>query len=231
MSFYSNKPLGGFMTKKFFSIFVVIFACQGLSSEQMPYCKETSAEIPIDQPSDLRFSGADLLLLAQGQHNSDFKWNYKDQITQLTMRVDTAAMTATYIESEAVYPDGGMGIGIICPNRLEVPVWLTFVSQDGAFNERRFTKLVETDGTECIGDLDGSCHEPGSQAHIKLGFTLDQLIGNFFRDVRVPTDVSLNFNLYANFSTDIITTEVSGYAIQCNNDVCSSTYIDAGESL
>lgn len=102
-----------------------------------PSCDEQPTELTRNEISDLGFSADDVLALAEGTHDTSLLWDRDGSTTPLALSV-TDALGYRFITSEAVYPDGGgeqPAIGIVCEDRLEIDVEITFTTGDGAFDE------------------------------------------------------------------------------------------------
>lgn len=195
-----------------------------------PYCAETVIEVDIDHITELGFSGGDLLNLANVERSLDWSWEYKEGTTTLTLFAQSAAQTARFIDSVAVYPDGAIEIGIICPDRVEVDAWVTFVTEDGAFDERFYVQLYDTDGTDCRTETGDLCLTPGHEAKFATTFGHQTLNGNFYHEVLVPEDWTIDFYVEGKFKADGAQSNVYGQAFTCEDDICNSYYVHGGRT-
>lgn len=196
----------------------------------IPFCAESVIEVDIDQSTDLGFSARDLLNLASGERELAWDWDYKEDATLLEIRSTSIASKARYIDSVAVYPDGAVEIGIICPDRLEVDAWISFATQDGGFSERWYTKIYDTDGTDCMPETGDPCLAPGTEAKFNYEFNRESLNGTFYSDVAVPEELTVDFSAEGRFTKDSAFAIVHGRAYSCSDDACYAYYIHGGHT-
>lgn len=200
----------------------------GFADANMPYCAESVVTVLLDEITELGFSARDLLDLTSRPRHALWSWDYKEDVTELSLRVASVARTARYIDSVAVYPEGAPDIAVICPDRVEVDAWVHFSTSDGAFAERWNTTIFATDGTDCH---DAKCKAPGTLARFSHQFSRDHLNGNFYGDVPVLENQTFRFFAEGSFSNDAFEANVFGQAYGCDNDVCYSDYLRGGHSL
>ena len=131
----------------------------GKDLETGPYCEDTPTVVALDEVTDLGFAAQALVDLAQGDHTETFTWARDDSTTPLSLTVTHGGGEARFVDSTAVYPDGGgesPAIGVICEDRVEVDVDLQFATDDGAFDEAWALAIwgVESDTATFRQDLD-----------------------------------------------------------------------------
>ena len=134
--------------------------------EDGPYCEDSPTVITLEEATALGFSGADLLLLAEGEHTETLVWAETEATTPLAVGVSYDAGEVRYIDSVAVYPEGDgdtPAIGVECFARVEVDVTISLATEDGAFDESFDLALSSEDGVHASaglsfdhGDLAGS---------------------------------------------------------------------------
>lgn len=197
-----------------------------------PYCAETIIDVGVDEITPLGFSARDLIRHASGRHNLDWTWEYKPntETNQLNLTVASAARTARFIDSVAVYPNGAAEVYIICADRVEVDAWVSFNTIGGEFDEHWFTTLFDTDGTDCMPEIGDLCLVPGSEAQFIHRFDHNTMRGTFYDDVVIPDDVTVDFYARGNFSNDAISVSVDGKAYSCSNDACYAYFIHGGRT-
>jgi len=198
----------------------------------MPYCHETVHEIDLDQTTAIGFSARDLINLSKSKATADWSWDYRPGFTSLTLWARSVAKKARYIDSVAVYPDGAPDVSIICANRVEVDAWVTFATEDGALNERWYTTLYDTDGSDCLPETGDPCLPPGSEANFLHGFHLDHLHGNFYHEMAIPKDVTIDFYARGRLAQGLTMADVFGHAYACSdsNGICHSYYVHGGST-
>lgn len=218
------------MKKTCLAILLLILSASSVSSVDMPYCADTVYEIDLDQTTSLGFSPRDLLNLAGGTKYIDWTWDYREGSTKLVIRTANTTQTARYIDSVAVYPNGAPEVHIICPDRVEVDAWVTFATDDGAFNERWYSTIYDTDGTDCMNETGDPCYEPGTEAVFNHQFARQNLTGEFYKEVAVPEEVTVDFYAEVKFRALTTRANVYGQAHSCNDDVCYADYIHGGHT-
>ncbi len=108
-------------------------------------CVDTTVEVVADQVTDLGFSAEDILGFASGEFQDTFAYT-AGGTTNLTLNVALDGTLVRYVESE---PDlsgeeTGLGMAPVCEDRLEIDVTVTFVTEDGMFNETWDATLIAT---------------------------------------------------------------------------------------
>lgn len=120
----------------------------GLLDSSGPSCEDTPTAIDLDEATALGVSGQDLLDLAGAVPETELYWVDGGAVTGLSIGVSYAG-EARWVISEEV-PCTGPGdcpaIAVICDDRLEVDVAVTFATDDGAFDETWAATLSSTDG-------------------------------------------------------------------------------------
>lgn len=115
-------------------------------------CDETATTLSLDEVSALGFSGQTIVDVASGTHAATF--TYVDgSTTGLTLEATTPG-AVRYIEATPPAPDSSAtedlawdtGGGDACPDRVEVDMTLSFVTQDGAFAESWDMTMRSEDG-------------------------------------------------------------------------------------
>lgn len=133
----------------------------GLASA--PTCVDTATVIALEDVTELGFSGADLLVLAEGDFDGQLTW-YGDEhayppeetSTPVSVSVGYAAGEVRFVASELVYPEGDgptMDIGIVCDDRVEVDVSLVIFTEDGGLDEDLSLALRSFDGVHVTAGL------------------------------------------------------------------------------
>ncbi len=187
-------------------------------ASQMPYCQETMHEIDIDQSTDIGFAARDLINLSFNKVHQDWSWDYREGSTFLTFFARSVAKKARYVDSVAVYPDGAPDISIICAKRVEIDAWVNFATEDGAFSERWYTTLYDTDGTDCMPETGDPCLEPGTEANFIKPFHLQDLYGSFYEEIAVPDDITVDFYARGRFAQNLAMADVYGHAYSCSEN-------------
>ncbi len=127
---------------------VLFLACAPNKGDSaMPSCDDVSTAVELDEVTELGFSAQQLVDLAivPSPWYETLNWHHGGY-TSLTLSFE-APTGAAFVESTAVYPEeGGADIGIVCADRVEVSVPLSFETVDGAFDESWDATLSSTDG-------------------------------------------------------------------------------------
>ncbi len=116
-----------------------------------PYCEETATLVSLEELTELGFSGADLLALAEGSFEQTLTWTEDGSSTALTVDVVHADGEVRYVASTAVYPDDGgttIDIGVECEDYVEVDVTIDITTADGELAESLETSIASFYGTE-----------------------------------------------------------------------------------
>lgn len=146
---------------RFFPILplLVLTACpDGGKADEGPHCEDTRTPIAFDEVTSLGFSANDKLAGVPLEEAT--RLLYADGVaTDLTVGF-APAEGAYFVDSEAVYPEGGMttDIGVICEDRIEVEGMLAFATADGAFSESFASTLSASADSVSVHqelDLDG----------------------------------------------------------------------------
>lgn len=139
------------MRKMLWAVVFVVGCSWGKTDEAMgPHCEDTATVITLEESTALGFSGAELLALAEGTHTSTLTWSGDGGSTVLTLTLARPTDgEVRYVDSEAVAGDTGMSpaMAVECPDRLEVDLAFTFVTEDGTFNESWSGALMGTQPT------------------------------------------------------------------------------------
>lgn len=128
-----------------------------------PTCVDTSVAITLEEGTELGFSGADLLVVAEGEFDGLLTW-YGDEYayppeessTPVYLSVGYAAGEVRYVASELVHPEGDgptMDLGIVCDDRVEVDVSLVITTEDGGLDEDLTLALRSSDGVRVRAGL------------------------------------------------------------------------------
>lgn len=146
-------------------------------------CDEDATELGPNEVSPLGFSAADVLVLAEGSREATLTW-IPDEVTSVetTLEPGTTEVTlgveatgaATFVDASppSSGSSGGMlDLGWNCPDRVDVPVTVTLITADGAFDERLPGILSATSA---------------SSATLGVPIDLDQLEGTFSFEVVSP---------------------------------------------
>jgi hypothetical protein len=127
------------------------------SLEDGPYCENTPTVVTLEETTELGFSGADLMALAEGGFDETLTWIEDGSTTPVHVSVGYAEGEVRYVSSEAVYPDSDeptIDIGIECQDYLEVDVSLVITTEDGALDESLELALRSDEGTRVSGSLE-----------------------------------------------------------------------------
>lgn len=119
-------------------VLAVLVGCDGSGKdlENGPHCEDTPTVVALDEVTELGVAAQALVDLAQGTHEETFTWARDDSTTPLALTVTWDGGEARFVDSEPVYPEGeSPAIGIVCDDRVEVDVDVTFATDDGAFDE------------------------------------------------------------------------------------------------
>lgn len=124
--------------------------------DEGPSCEETPSEVALDEVTPLGFAASSVLARLPATETVPLIWATGEQ-TELSLAFRPADV-AQYIDSEAVYPEGGTvpAIGIICDDYVQVAVQFDLATVDGAFDETFDGKLRASseDGGEIRQELD-----------------------------------------------------------------------------
>ena len=190
---------------------VLLFGCPGTKADNYPVCVETPTSLTADEVSPGGFSANDLLTLAAGARSDTLAWS-DGTTTPLALSVTSDGEGAQWIDSVADYTGVSIDIGILCTPRLEVPATVSFVTDNGAFDEAFDTALVGTDAASA-------------------GFTID-LVDASLAGTFDPTDWptteydTLDMALSGTFDASGDTGVIAGSTILdegCDSDVCSAS--------
>lgn len=195
---------------------VALLGCPNNGREDLdgPHCEDTPTAVALDEVTDLGFTAQALLDLATGAHDETFRWARDGSTTPLALAVTYGAGEARFVDSEPVYPEGGEqpAIGVICDDRVEVDVTVSFATDDGAFTEVLDLALtaVAGDRVEMVESLDP-----------------DGLVGTYDMsvDITEPTYDARSLWLRGAFTAEGASGEVSGQVSgedECSGDTCSA---------
>jgi hypothetical protein len=114
-----------------------------------PHCEDSPAVVTLEEITELGFTGADMLALAQGEHLETLSWAADGSTSPVLVTVTYSEGEVRFVDSEAVYPDTGMtiGIGIECSDRVELDATIAISTEDGALAESYELTLASGDGT------------------------------------------------------------------------------------
>jgi len=121
-----------------------------------PRCEDTPTVITLEEVSELGFSGAETLALAEGAFDGLLSWHGDDYADPSEVSTSPVHVSVAYAEgevrlvaSQAVYPEGDaptMDLGLICEDYLEVDVSLVVTTEDGGLDESYEVALRSFDG-------------------------------------------------------------------------------------
>jgi hypothetical protein len=180
-----------------------------------PYCEETIDYYDLADPTPLGFSGADLIGLTNNISDVNINYNYKQGQSLGQVSITPQNNPVRYVHSVPVYPEGGVDLGIICGDRVELDVDFVLNSNDGAFADAWKTTLVSTNGAFC---LDGEDCRAGEYSDFGFEISLASMNGNFLDDMSDPVP-------YLNFAGRVAQQKLTahmGYS-QCSCDDSSCT--------
>ncbi len=157
------------------------------ATDDGPYCEETPTVVTLEEVTELGFSGADLLVLAEGSFEEELTWLTDDSTTTVTVDVAYAEGEVRYVTSEAVYPDEGetsIAIGIECEDYLELDVTIAIATVDGSLAESLDTTISSYDGTvsttrqsfapeEIQGTYEYTEMDPSEYDELELGIAVE----------------------------------------------------------
>jgi len=165
----------------------------------------TTTPIGLDEPTALGFTAADVLAIADGDHQASLAWD-KGGSTGLAVSVTADAATARYVVRE--WQDDGSGSAaepaIDCLDVIEIDAVTGFATEDGAFAESWTTTL--------------SASEPGL---VLLGASVapDAIAGSYHVTEVDPAqydELTLFFDVAIDAS--VATGVVAGQAVQGSNN-------------
>ncbi|MFN7146543.1 MAG: hypothetical protein ACK4YP_22400 [Myxococcota bacterium] len=146
---------------RFFPILplLALTACPaGRPADEGPHCEDTRTAIAFDEVTPLGFSANDKLAGVPLEEAT--RLLYADGVaTDLTVGF-APAEGAYFVDSEAVYPEGGVttDIAVMCEDRIEVEGMFVFATADGAFSESFASTLSASAESVSVHqelDLDG----------------------------------------------------------------------------
>jgi hypothetical protein len=182
--------------------------------EDGPYCEDTPTVVGLDEVTALGFSGADLLLLAEGEHAETLTWAETGATTPVAVGVAYAEGEVRFVDSVAVYPEGDgetPAIGVECFARVEVDVTLTIATEDGALDESFALSLGSQDGLTTTA---------------WYSFDHEELNGSYEFTLMDPSEYdSVQHGLSVSFeegaSRGEITAQAEGCDDDCSGDECT----------
>lgn len=199
------------------------------ASSIKPYCAESITEIDINDKRFLGFSGQDLLNITSLEKTLNWQWDYRFGYTILNIGASARNNKARYINSVAVYPIGAEEIEIVCADRVELDVWLYFSTQDGAFSEVWESTIYDTDGTDDF-NLFPASPLPGQEAHFIKTFYSENINGNFYDDLKMPSSTEVSFIARGKFGVYSSEASVSVLTQECDGIQCYHYWLNAGHS-
>jgi hypothetical protein len=151
--------------------------------EDGPYCEDTPTVVALEELTELGLSGADLLLLAEGEHAEVLTWAETGTTTPVAVTVAFTEGEVRFVDSEAVYPEGDeptTAIGVECEDYVEVDVSLAITTEDGALDEAYELALRSYDGAtvsasvsfdhaEMIGSYELTLMDPSEYDSVEHG--------------------------------------------------------------
>jgi hypothetical protein len=142
------------------ALLLVLAACPGSgrddsASEAGFSCEATPSVLAIDEVSALGFSGAEVLALAQGTHESVLE-NADGTSSPLTVSVIYDKGEVRFMDSEPVDDGSGIEFAIGCTDWVEVDVSVSFSTADGAFAETWLLPVTAMDSSTASFSEDGT---------------------------------------------------------------------------
>lgn len=128
---------------------LLLTACPGKDLDEGAHCEDTPSTLAVDEVSPIGFAAADVLVFADGTHETSFDWAHHDP-SALTLDLAADPETTRFVYSEAVYPDDGAEhtlMAVECPDRVEVDAVMGFTTADGRFAETWALTLIATEAT------------------------------------------------------------------------------------
>lgn len=108
------------------------------ADEAMGGCDEISSPLTADEVTALGFAADEVLPMLEGAREADFVWARDGSATGLALAL-TPTGTYRYVESEPTQSAGGGPEPALaveyCVDRVEIEAVLTFVTEDGSFDE------------------------------------------------------------------------------------------------
>ena len=140
------------------SILLSLVACTDTTfpGDEYPYCAETATLVAFDEVTPLGTSAADVLAGIPASEQASFAYTNGASASALDVAF-TAGAEARFVDSEAVYPEGGeqIDIAVICEDRIEIDGVLAFSTADGVFAEALDVVLTSSaEGTGIFESLD-----------------------------------------------------------------------------
>lgn len=122
------------------------------STENLAGCQDiSSTALSLDETSTLGFKASDLLAAVEKTYTDTLVWS-DGSTTGLTLSIDYADGAIAFVDSEYQSADDGSEIYapdmMMCPDRMDIAVNVTFKTDDGAFDESWSLTLNTTNGTE-----------------------------------------------------------------------------------
>ncbi len=113
-------------------------------ADEGPHCEDTRTPIAFDEATPLGFTADEVLALVPMDESSVLL--YSDGTSTDLQLGFAPAEGAYFVDSEAVYPEGGeqMDIAVICEDRVEIEGMFAFATADGAFAESFASVLSAT---------------------------------------------------------------------------------------
>ena len=112
--------------------------------EDTPCAVVDRVELALDEVTELGFSAAELLALAEGEHASTLTWTETGEATGVTVQVTYDGGAAERVDYEIVQSGTGEepAIEIACADTVEVPVTFAVHTDDGQLAEEWAAPLV-----------------------------------------------------------------------------------------
>jgi len=122
----------------------LMFACTGDATDTADErissaggCEDTPSALALDELSPLGLTADELLAAAGGETVEELLWA-DDGAAALTLTLTYTGGEVAWVDSEYVPPEGDGSYTLampVCEDRLEVPLALSFTTDDGAFDE------------------------------------------------------------------------------------------------
>lgn len=139
-------------------LLLVLTACPPRGNDEGVHCEDTPRDIAMDEVTPIGRTAEDVI--AQVPVEEATTLGYADGATTPLTLGFAPAGTARFVDSEAVYPEGGEvpAIAVICDDRIEADGVFTFATEDGAFAESFDAPVAATESAITLNvelDLDG----------------------------------------------------------------------------
>lgn len=197
-------------------LILIFFALIYFSTSHATVCFEEKKQLPLQEVSELGFSGQDLLdTIVPGEQSENWEWEYKDGKTQVIVAVKKMADFARYVKKTASDKNDP---AISCLSYLEVDVRMDIKTADNTFNESFITTILKTE------PLANS--QPVKNSHMWHKIKGKEFIGDIRQELGEQYADS-EFYFYANFNLDygfIMT----AFTFISESDESPPTYVSIG---